>query len=215
MMNTFFQDLKYGIRNLKNKPAFTFTALLVLALGIGANTALFSVLYAMMWKPFPYPDAEQIVTLWETNRASGDRENVGNPLNYFDWREQNEVFTDIAAYVNSAINLSDKGQPEELPFQFVTFNFFQVLGTKPILGRTFFASDEGRQDRIVVLSHGLWVRRFAGDKNVIGKKIYLNARPSTVIGVMPEASPHNCGFCIPLHRRIAFVAAVIYRWSRV
>ena len=186
MMNIFFQDLKYGIRNLKNKPAFTFIALLVLALGIGANTALFSVLYAILWKPFPYHNAEQLVTVWETNRATGSRQNVANPANFYDWKEQNKVFTDLAAYVNSAANFNSENQPEEIPIQYVTYNFFQVLGTNPILGRTFFPTDDARQDRIVVLTYGLWVRGFAGDKNVIGKKIFLNGRPCTVLGVMPE-----------------------------
>src|SRR5688572_13756672 len=102
MMNIFYQDLKYGLRNLKNKPAFTFIALLVLALGIGANTALFSVLYAILWKPFPYHDAERLVTVWETNSNSGEMQNVANPANFYDWREQNSVFTDMAAYANSA-----------------------------------------------------------------------------------------------------------------
>src|SRR5919106_1788324 len=166
MMNIFYQDLKYGFRNLKNKPAFTFTALLVLALGIGANTALFSVLYAILWKPFPYRNAEQLVTVWETNRSTGAMQNVVNPANFYDWKEQNKVFKDMAAYVTS--------------------NFFQLLGTNPILGRTFFPTDDAREDRIVVLTYGLWMRRFAGDRNVIGKKIFLNGRPCTVLGVMPR-----------------------------
>ncbi len=186
MMNIFLQDLKYGFRNLKNKPGFTFIALLVLALGIGANTALFSVLYAILWKPFPYADAERLVTVWETNRSTGSMQNVANPANFYDWKEQNSVFTDIAGYVNSAANLNSENRPEEISIQYVTSNFFQVLGTHPILGRTFFPTDDARQDRIVVLTHGLWLRRFAGDKKVIGKKIFLNGRPCTVLGVMPE-----------------------------
>lgn len=186
MINIFFQDLKYGFRNFTNKPGFTFIALLVLALGIGANTSLFSVLYAILWKPFPYHEAEQLVTVWETNRSTGSMQNVANPANFYDWKKQNSVFTDMAAYVNSAVNFNSENQPEEIPIQYVTSNFFKVLGRNPILGRTFLPADDGREDRIVVLTYGLWQRRFGRDKNVIGKKIFLNGRPCTVLGVMPE-----------------------------
>src|SRR5687767_8732706 len=184
MMNHFFQDLKYGFRNLKNKPGFAFITILILALGIGANTALFSILYSLLWKPLPYQEPDRLTMVWEANLGDGDFYNVVNPGNFYDWKAQNKVFTDMAAFVPSAGTLNADNQPEEIPTQYVTANFFQVLGTRPLLGRTFVASDDNHQEEIVILSHGLWVRRFAGDRSIVGKKILLNGISRTVVGVM-------------------------------
>ena len=184
MMNNFFQDLKYGFRNLKNKPGFTFIAILILALGIGANTALFSILYSLLWKPLPYQEPDQLTMVWEANLGDADFYNVVNPGNFYDWKAQNKVFTDMASFVPSAGTLNADNQPEEIPTQYVTANFFQVLGSRPLLGRTFVPSDDNQRQDIVILSHGLWTRRFAGDRSIVGKKILLNGIPRTVVGVM-------------------------------
>jgi putative ABC transport system permease protein len=182
----FLNDFKYAIRNLKNKPGFAIIAILILALGIGANTALFSVLYSLLWRPLPYPDAEKLVIVWEWSRTSGNTQNVVNPANFFDWKAQNHVFTDMAGFVGSAANFNSDNQPEEIPIQLVTPNFFQVLKANPVLGRTFVPADERTEDRLLVISHGFWMRKFAGAKNIVGKKVFLNGRPSTIIGVMPH-----------------------------
>ncbi len=158
---------------------------MVLALGIGANTALFSILYAVLWKPLPYNEPDRLAIVWETNRQTEEMQNVANPANFFDWKAQNQVFTDMAAFAGSAATLNADNRPEEVPIQFVTSNFFQVLRANPLLGRTFVPADETSEDRIVILNHGLWMRRFAGDAKVIGKKILLNGRPCTIVGVMP------------------------------
>jgi putative ABC transport system permease protein len=185
MINTIWQDLRYGFRELKNKPGFTFVALLIIALGIGANTALFSILYSILWKPFPYGNPDQLAIVWETNRQSNNVENVVNTANFYDWKEQNRVFTDMAGFFSSAGNLDNESAPEEIPIQYVTSNFFQVLKVNPVLGRTFLPADDESEELIVILSHGLWLRKFAGDRNIVGKKILLNGRSRTVVGVAP------------------------------
>ena len=186
MTRDFGMDLKYGFRTLVRKPAFTFVAILTLALGIGANTALFSILYAVLWKPFPYHEPERLVLVWEADYARNEIYNTVNPANFFDWKQQNKVFTDMAYFAGGSANLNADNRPEEISLQLVSSNFFSVLGTNPLYGRTFMASDDSHEERIIVLSHGLWRRRFGQDKNVIGKKVFLNGRAATVIGVMPE-----------------------------
>ena len=185
-MNNLFQDLKYGFRNLKNKPGFTFIAILILTLGIGANTALFSILYSLLWKPLPYREPDRLAMVWESNLVGGNLQNVVNPANFYDWKQQNKVFSDMSVFVASAGTLNAENQPEEIPIQYAFSNFFQVLGTNPMLGRTFVASDDNHEEEIAVLSHGLWMRRFGGDKSIVGKKLLLNGIPRTIVGVMPE-----------------------------
>ena len=187
-MNSFWQDLRYGARMLLKSPAVTLVAIVALTLGIGANTAIFSVVHAVLLRSMPYNDAEKLAIVWETKRGSARNErNVINLGNFFDWKEQNTVFSDMAAFFDLNVNLTGDGEPEEVPGQIATTNLFSLLGVSPILGRTF-APDDGKpgQPDAVVISYGLWQRRFGGDRQVIGRKISVNNQDATIIGVMPE-----------------------------
>src|SRR5262245_5339489 len=185
-MQTFLQDLRYGIRVLLKKPGFTLIAAITLAIGIGASTSIFSVVNAVLLSSLPYRDADRLAIVWEAKRERNQPQNVINPGNFFDWKEQNHVFEDMAAFFDTSNVLTGDGEPEEVPSQIATHNLFSVLGVNPILGRTF-SPDDGKpgQLRVVLLSYGLWQRRFGGDPNVAGRKLVRNGEEAMVIGVLP------------------------------
>lgn len=185
-MTTLLADLRFGARMLLKSPMMTIIALVALTLGIGANTAIFSVVNAVLLRTLPYAAADRLVMVWEKRQGARSDQNVINLGNFFDWKEQNQVFTDMAAFFDRSFNLTSDGEPEEVPGQYGTTNLFSVLGTNAILGRTFLADDglEG-QPRVVVISYGLWQRRFGGDSQIIGRQITLNNQPNTIIGVLP------------------------------
>src|SRR5262245_61299712 len=188
-LGTLWQDLRQGARSLSKQRSFTIVAVIALALGVGANTAIFSVVHAVLLQSLPYRDADRLVTVWEHNRWRGNAQNVINMGNFFDWKEQNRVFEDMAAFFDTTANLTSGGDPVEISAQIATTNLFNILGVNPILERTF-APDDGKpgQPRVVVLSFGLWQRRFGGDPQIIGRKLGLNifsTSEATVIGVMP------------------------------
>jgi putative ABC transport system permease protein len=185
-MQTFIQDLRYGARTLLKQPGFTLIAVLTLALGIGANTAIFSVVNAVLLRALPYANAEQLVMVWEKSQRR--EQNVINLGNFFDWQAQNTSFADMAAFADFRTNLTGSGDPVELPAQIATDNLFNVLGVTPVLGRTFTPEDaKPGQDSVVVLSYGLWQRQFGSDPNIVGRKLILNNSENTVIGVLPPA----------------------------
>jgi putative ABC transport system permease protein len=185
-MTTLLSDIRFGARMLLKSPMMTFIALLALTLGIGANTAIFSVVNAVLLRSFPYTDPERLVLVWEKRQGGRTDQNVINLGNFSDWKEQNQVFTDMAVFFDRSFNLTSDGEPEEVAGQFGTPNLFSVLGTNPVLGRTFANEDglEG-QPRVVVISYGLWQRRFGGDTNIVGRQIILNEQPTMIAGVMP------------------------------
>jgi putative ABC transport system permease protein len=168
---------------LVKSPMMTFIALLALTLGIGANTAIFSVVNAVLLRTFPYSDPERLVLVWEKRQGARTDQNVINLGNFSDWKEQNQIFTDMAVFFDRTFNLTSDGEPEEVPIQYGTTNLFSVLGTNALLGRTFVNDDTG-QPRVVI-SYGLWQRRFGGDSNIIGHQITLNEKVNTIIGVLP------------------------------
>jgi putative ABC transport system permease protein len=183
-MDSLFQDIRYGLRTLIQHRGFTIIAVLTLALGIGANTAIFSVVNAAMIRPLPYKDGDKLVIVWE--QSPREVQNVANPANYMDWSEQNTVFTEMATTFDTTVSLTSDGEPEEVPSQYATFNLFSMLGVDPIMGRTFTADDiNPNQPRVAVISYGLWQRRFGGDSQIIGRQIKINGTEATVIGVMP------------------------------
>jgi putative ABC transport system permease protein len=185
-MDTLLQDLRYAVRTLSKSRGLTAVAVIALALGIGANTAIFSVVNAAMIRPLPFKDPDRLVMVWEHNRNRGRTQNVVNPANFMDWQDQNSVFQEMAVFFDDRFNLTDVDDPEEIPTQSVTTNFFTLLGVNPALGRAFEPDDElPDRDAIVILSHGLWQRRFGGDPAIVGKTIKLNGSVFTVIGVMP------------------------------
>ena len=191
-MNTLWQDARYGMRMLRKSPGFTLVAIFALALGIGANSAIFSVVNAMMLRPLPYADPDRLVVVWETNPNLSSTflrtHNEASPANFRDWREQNTVFESIGAYRWNTFNLTGTDSPEQLLGNRATASLFRTLGVKPLVGRTFTEEEDAAgAARTVVLSYGLWQRRFGGDPAVVGKQITLDAESHTVVGVMPQA----------------------------
>ena len=185
-MRTILQDVRYGLRVLSKAPGFTVVAVLAVALGVAANTAIFSVINAVLLEPLPYREPGRLVSLWEMNRTRDARQNVLSPANLIDWKEQTDVFEDVAAFTDGAANMTGGGDPEEVVVGYVTPNLFPLLGVEPIKGRGF-APDDARPGaaRTVVLSHGLWQRRFGSDPGVVGKTFNLSGAPVEVVGVMP------------------------------
>ena len=194
-MNTLLRDLRYAVRMLAKRPAFTVVAVLTLAIGIGATTAIFSVINAVLLRPLPYKEPDRLVQLWETNPLKGWTENVIAPANYLDWQSRSESFEQMSAYYGSQTRdagpsnfyLTGEGEPERLQGLGVTGEFFSVLGVEPLYGRGFRPEETWQGNDVIVLSHGLWRRRFGGDPNIVGQTISLNGRPQTVVGIMPES----------------------------
>lgn len=185
-MNTVTMDVKFAFRILRKSPGFAVGAIIALALGIGANTAIFSVVYATLIRSLPYKDADRLVMVWERDIKDPKDQNVANPANYMDWKEQNKVFTDMAAFSDTFGHLSGGiGEPEEVIIQYATPNYFSVLGSKAFLGRTFVSGDEKAGEQVIVLSYGLWQRRFGSDRQIIGKTITVSGDKSKILGVMP------------------------------
>ncbi|HEY7545196.1 MAG TPA: ABC transporter permease, partial [Blastocatellia bacterium] len=187
MMQTIWQDLRFGARMLAKKPGFTLIAVITLALGIGANTAIFSVVNAVLLRPLAYQNADELMMFYFTG-AQGGEAWFSTPAAYLNLRNQNSVLTDVAAWGNNpwAANLTGEGEPERLQGFKVSGNFFQMLGVSALEGRTFLEEeDRPGNSNVVVISHELWQRRFGGDRSVIGRSILLNGEPYTVIGVMP------------------------------
>ncbi len=185
-MRTLLADLRYGLRLLRQAPAFTAIAILALALGIGANTAIFSTLDAVVLRALPYQDPDRVVMVFEDSSHIGFPNNTPAPANFFDWKAQNHVFTDMAAVRYRGMTVIGDGTPEQLRGQAVTANFFSVLGVAPLVGRTFTEQEDQDGAQVVVISYGLWQRRYMGDPKQIDKPILLDGRKFSVIGVMPR-----------------------------
>ncbi len=184
-MNTLFQDLRYGIRMLLKNPGFTVVAVIALALGIGANAAIFSVVNAVLLRPLPYDDPARLMVLRE-NKLPQFPEFSVSPGNFLDWQKQNTTFEKLAAVNSSAFNLVIESEPERLPGARVTAGLFEMLGARPAKGGTFLDDeDQPGHENVAILSDGLWKRRFGSDPGVIGQAITLNATSYTVVGIMP------------------------------
>lgn len=187
-METLLKDVRYGIRSLLKQRGFTAIAVLTLALGIGANTAIFSVINAVLLRPLPFHDSDQLVTLWERSPKQGYEQNPPSAGNYVDWREQNRVFAQMAIYAPSRrFNLSLGDQPERIFGAAVSSSLFELLGVRPIQGRAFSSEEEQPgNDQVAVISHSLWQRHFAADPNTVGRTITLDGNTYTIVGVMPQ-----------------------------
>jgi putative ABC transport system permease protein len=186
-MDSLWKDLSYGARMLLKKPGFTLVAVLTLALGIGANTAIFTVVNAVLLRALPYDHAEQIVRLGSANLQRGTRLGTLSPQDFYDYRDRNTVFESIAAYDGWSPSLTGTGEPERLAAGRVTTAFFNVLRVTPALGRSFVPQEEQRGNHFVVLlSYGLWQRRFGANPGVLGQSITLNGQSYNVIGVLPR-----------------------------
>ena len=180
------QDLRYGLRALAKNPAFTSIAIVALALGIGANSAIFSVVNAVLLRPLPFKNPEQLVMLWENATHLGFPKNTPPPANFLDWQKQASAFTGMAAMVERSFNLTGVGEPERLDGRRVSADLFELLGVPAVLGRTFVPDDDRPGTHVVLLSYSLWQRRFGSDPSVIGSALTLNGESYTVIGIMPR-----------------------------
>lgn len=180
-----FQDLRYGLRMLAKNPSFTIIAVLALALGIGANTAIFSVVNTVLLRPLPFRNPNRLVVVWENAAHLGFPKNTPSPANFLDWREQAKTFDGMAAFAPRSFNLIGVGEPERLDGRRVSANLFDLLGVRPIIGRSFVPEEDKPGSRVVLLSEGLWRRRFGGDPSVIGRSINLSGDNYTVVGVIP------------------------------
>lgn len=182
----FAGDMRYALRLLVKNPGFSIIAILTLALGIGANTAIFSVVNAMLLRPLPFPEPNRLVRLCETLPTKGVYHNVVNPWNFLDWRERTHSFEDMAAITGSDTNLSGYSEPVSVPGLWVSPSFFSILRIPAYLGRTFL-HEEGQpgHEHEVILSYGLWQERFGGDRGIIGKTLNVDGFPTVVVGVMP------------------------------
>ena len=181
------QDLRLSGRLLRKNPGFAAVAILTIALGIGANTAIFSVINSLLLRPLPYHDADHLVMVWEHSLKTHKLHNTVSPPDFLDWQKQNEAFTEMAAIADVRRNLTGNGDPEQVVVQYVSVNFFSVLGVPPMLGGGFLAENgiDGK-DNVVVLSNAFWKGRFGGDPAIVGKQITLNGHVDTVVGVAPE-----------------------------
>jgi predicted permease len=185
-METLIKDIRYGVRGLLKRPGFTVIALITLALGIGANTAIFSVVNAVLLRPLQFRDPEQLVVVWEEASFAGFPTNTPAPANYVDWKNQNQSFADMAAASTESFNLTGDGEPERIAANSVNANFFALFGVQPLLGRGFVPEeDRPGGNKVAVLSYSLWQSRYGGDRNVINREILLNGEKHTVVGVMP------------------------------
>src|SRR5438477_4229465 len=186
-MNTLLQDLRYGLRMLLKHKGFTAVAVLALGLGIGANTAIFSLVNSVLLRPLPFPNAEHIVCLEGKNPSSGINESNVSYLDLTDWSKQADLFASTAAYWTGTANFgADGSEPERVPRAGVTTGFFSVLGVQPVLGRTFVSEDDkGWPQTVAIISHGLWKRRYGSDPAIVGKQVLMSSRSLTIIGVMP------------------------------
>src|ERR1044072_6764558 len=189
-METFLQDLRYGLRTLVKNPGFAAVAIIALALGIGANTAIFSVVNAVLLQVMPYGEPDKLVMVWGTDPSAGeDPDNMFpvTPADYYDWKAQNTVFEQLGASRDAQYSLTGMGYPEFIVGYRFSADFFQVAGVKPILGRIFTPEeDRPDSDRVVVLSHFIWMRLFNGDKDVIGKTLNLSGNLYDIIGGMSQ-----------------------------
>ncbi len=202
MFHELAQDLRYGARMFLKAPGFSAVAILTLALGIGANSAIFSFVDATLLKPLPYANPERIVQIWEKPPSGGN--NVVSALNFLDWQSQTTAFETMVASSGGSMTLTGQGEPTMLRAGRVSAGYFDVFGVKPYMGRTF-ARDEDQpgKEHVVVLSHRLWTSQFGGDPGIVGKAITLNGEPYTVVGVMPPRSAFDRAFN-QLWRPLAF-----------
>src|SRR5215471_6312906 len=179
------QDVRYGLRMLGKNPAFTAIAVVALALGIGANSAIFSVVDAVLLRPLPFKEPGQLVMLWENAAHLGFPKDTPSPANFLDWQKQATSFTGMAAMIERSFNLTGTGEPERLEGRRVSANLFQLLGVSAQLGRTFVPEDDKPGTHVVLLSRSLWQRRFGSDPGVIGRALTLDGESYSVVGVMP------------------------------
>lgn len=188
-MESLLKDIRYDVRSLLKHRAFTCIAVLTLALGIGANTAIFSLVNAVLLRALPFPDPDGLVMVWEDASFAGFPRNTPAPANYADWKSQNQVFEEMSAFDQRSFNLTGDGEPEKIEAYGVTANFFGLLGVKPVQGRVILPEeDKPEANKVVMLSYSLWQQRYGGESSVVGRELLLNGEKYTVVGVISRAS---------------------------
>jgi putative ABC transport system permease protein len=200
-MRTVIQDLRYGVRMMLKQPGFTLIAIVTLGLGIGANSAIFSVANALLLKPLPFENLDRLVSIRESLPNQGLKATAVSPADFSDWRSQNTVFQEMAAYRLRDVTITGAGEPELVRGCFVSADFSSALEISAALGRTLLPEeDQPGRNQVAVLGHGLWQRRFAGDPDILGKTLTLNGRAATVVGIMPPAFdfPFGTDLWLPL-----------------
>ncbi|HZM90270.1 MAG TPA: ABC transporter permease [Blastocatellia bacterium] len=186
-MEQIVRDARFALRTMARKPAFTALAVMIIALGVGANTAVFSLVRAVMLRPLPFADPDRLVMVWEDASFANFPKNTPAPANYVDWKERNEVFEDMAAMRIRDFNLTGDGEPDKVYGYGVTANFFPVLGVAPVIGRTIAPEDDRPEaNKVAVISYPLWQSRYGGDPGIVGRDILLDDVKHSVIGVMPR-----------------------------
>ncbi len=185
-MNTLWQDLRYGARMLMKKPGFTLIAVLTLALGIGANTAIFSVIDGLLFRGLPYAEPDRLVLIWGKHAQQGEQQQQVSYLDFADIRQQRDIFDEAAAIFIQSLTLTDQGGAERFRGMLVSTNFFRLLGVEAIRGRAFSPEeDQPGNDKVAVISHRLWQNRFGAVEDIVGRKLKVNDESLTVVGVMP------------------------------
>lgn len=186
-----FHDLRYALRVLSRRSGFTAVAVLTLALGIGANTAIFSVVHSVLLRPLPFPEPERLVEVWESRVKLGWNQAGMNPANFWDFQTYNQTFEELAALLSRSLSLTGLGFPERVDGAAVSAGFFRALGTRPLLGRTFAAGEDepGADHQVALLANGFWRRRFGADPGVVGSSLTFDGRSFSVVGVLPPGGP--------------------------
>ena len=215
-MHALLQDLRYGLRVMRKSPGFTVVALIVLALGIGGNTAIFSIVNGVLLQPLPYPQADQLVSIRSAEPSRGIPPVVASYADYLDWKEQAHSFSNMGVYVSDSFNLSAGEQPTQVESMDATTSFLQTLGVAPELGSIFTPVEEQWGNRhVVLLTHALWKGKFGANPNIVGQTIRLDAEPYIVIGVMPEnftALIPRMQICVPFAMRPGIQTPRGARW---
>src|SRR5215211_7046883 len=191
MMESLIQDIRYGLRSLIKSPGFAAVAIIALALGIGANTAIFSVVNGILLRPLPYKDPQKLAIVWETlinlQSETGDASFPVASGNFLDWQAQNQTFDYMAAFHSQTLNLTGSGEPERVGVIRASADLFPMLGIEPARGRTFLADEDvADANRVVVLSHQFWQRHFGADLDIVNRPLTLEGVTYTIIGVMPQ-----------------------------
>jgi putative ABC transport system permease protein len=204
------RDAGYGLRQIRRNPTFSAVAIATLALGIGGIAAMFSVVYTVLIRPLPYVDADRLVMIWDDmSKNDVTSKHNSTPAEWIEWRRLNPVFTDLATSQPSDATLSGDGEPEQLAARKVSWTFWNVLGVHPMLGRVFTEDEDNKSVRVVVISYGLWQRRFGGTSNIVGRRISLNDEVYEVIGVMPRSF-----YFIPSRDTDVWIPASYPGWMR-
>jgi len=187
-METLWNDLRYGWRVMRRSPGFAAVALLTLAIGIGANAAIFSIVNGVLLRPLPFPDSSRIVTIWETDANRNIVRGTASPAEFLDWRDMNHSFAELSGWRSLLFTITGNGEAEQVHGSQVSGNFFRMLGVGPVIGRDFSSEDEKPgSEQVAILTYALWQRHYGGDSSVIGKSILLDEKPYTIIGILPRS----------------------------